>query len=72
MPKELIIPEDQVQQVLLDAITLLQKIRFHKKKWDEHYGSQNRSNLRHWEDRADAFLASLNIQPINPDDDARK
>lgn len=65
MARELIIPADQVEPALLRAVVILKKLRHYKKKWDEHYGHNNRKALSDWEEKADHFLSTLNIQTIN-------
>lgn len=72
MAKEIVIEEDLLPGKFLEAVQLLQKLRFYKKKWEEHYGGANRNNLRRWEEKADEFLSSLKIEEIPDTDDDRK
>ncbi len=72
MAKEVVIPEDQLPVKFLEAVQLLQKLRHHKKIWDEQYGGTNRQNLRRWEDKADEFLSSLSIEEIPDTNDDRE
>lgn len=72
MGKELIITEDQLPAKFLEAVQLLQKLRHHKKIWDEQYGGTNRNNLRRWEDKADEFLSSLTFEEIPDTNDTGK
>ena len=37
-------------------------LRVYMKIWNEHFGSKNRSNVRYWEVRMDAWLKENTVQ----------
>lgn len=59
---------DELPDKFLEACNIMLQMRIMKKKWDIHFGAANRNNLRTWEEKADKFLRSLNIQPEDKDD----
>lgn len=62
---EIIIHEDDLPDLpkkYLEVCNILLKMRDFKKKWDLHYGSTNRNNLRRWEEAADEFIKKLKVK----------
>ncbi|MBK6938567.1 MAG: hypothetical protein IPH18_18260 [Chitinophagaceae bacterium] len=68
MPKQIIIPQDQLQEKFLTACQIIEMLRHYKVKWETNYGAPNRNNLRRWEEKADAFLSSLSTEEVNDND----
>lgn len=50
-----------VEEKFIEAVHILIRMRRAQKKWHEHFGARNRLTRQEWEQKADDFIASLQI-----------
>jgi hypothetical protein len=63
MPLRIVISEDKLQETFLEACKLMQKMRFHRKRFEFTHDAEQKKTMKAWEERADLFLASLQTEP---------
>jgi len=58
--------EAEVKEELKEAAALIAGLRTTTKKWQLHFGSENRKQMRRWEEKADAWINKHKV--INPEE----
>jgi len=59
--KIIIHSEEELIKVATEALHILNNLRRTTKDWKEHYGSDRRQRMFHYEEMADTFLERLNV-----------
>jgi hypothetical protein len=59
----LVVKEGELEMKLVEACRLLIKIRYYRRRWDADHDAQTLATVKGWEQRADEFLNSLEIEP---------
>lgn len=62
MSKTLVIHQDQLQATVLEAVTILQKLRFYKQRFEKNHDADTKHLMKTWEGKADVFLRKLTIE----------
>lgn len=48
--------EEQIKEELREVANILTGLRESTKKWKAYYGQTNRNSMKHWEEKADAWI----------------
>lgn len=63
MSARIVIAENKLPETFLQACRILQKVRHYRKRFEENHDASTKRIMKQWEERADIFLESLQIEP---------
>jgi hypothetical protein len=55
--------EQELKEKFVKACRIIMKMRIYRKRWEADHGADAKKTMKHWDEQADEFIASLSISP---------